>query len=138
MAFGFVANGNITPSRFVTPSSLDRTVVQSGSGDKPIGISGKWTHNVPGTIGGVAVDDGYCAISGMSLTVFDQADSEHGQDIWLECGATVSYGDYLKPDSSGRGITAGSDGDFYGARALSAGTVGQLIKVQVIMGSRGA
>lgn len=138
MAKGFVAAGNVPPCRFVTMSTtVDHAVVVSASGDICCGISGKGVHNVPGTIGGVAVDDGYAAISGMSCPVFLQGDSEDGHDIWLELDGTVTQGDFLKPGTGndGKGITAGAT-TFYGARALSSGVAGQLILVQVITGYR--
>ncbi len=85
----------------------------------------------------MAIDDGYAAIAGMSITVFLQGDSEDGHDIWLELDGTVAYGDFLKPGTGndGKGITAGAT-TFYGARALAAGVAGQIIRVQVITGYR--
>lgn len=137
MPFSFIAGGNIPPCRFVTPTTAKNTVLVSSSGDVCIGISGKGSHNVPGTIGGVAVDDGYVAIAGMSVPVYVQEDSGRGQDIWLELDGTVANGDFLKPGTGndGKGITAGAT-TFYGARALEPGTAGQIIKVQVITGYR--
>ncbi len=138
MAFSWIAGGNIAPSRFVKPSTTaPHTVLQCTTTDKPVGISMKGTHNVPGTIGGVAIDDGYAAVAGMSIGVFDQADSEKGQFIDLELGGTVTAGDFLKPDTDGKGVVASADGDWYGARTFVPGVAGQLIQVQVITGSRG-
>lgn len=140
MSFPLVAGGNIPPARFVTLSGNNNTVVVSASGDACFGISANYTHNVPGTIGGVAIDDGYAAISGMGITVYDQSDSERGQPIFVELGGTVSIGNFLKPGAAndGKAIATTADGDFYGARALESGVSGQLIKVQVITGYRGA
>ncbi len=135
MPQSFMAGGNIPPARFVTPSTPNRTVLVSASGDICIGISKLATHNVPGTIGGVAIDDGYLAIAGMPVAIFLQGDSEDGHDIWLELDGTVAFGDFLKPgtNNDGKGITAGAT-TFYGARALAPGIAGQIIKVQVITG----
>lgn len=139
MAQSWIAGGNIAPSRFVKPSTTaNQTVVQAGAGDIVCGISQKGTHNVPGTIGGVAVDDGYAAVAGMSVGVFDQSDTARGQFIDLELGGTVTAGDYLKSDVNGKGVTATADGDYYGARTNRSGVAGQLIQVQVITGYRGA
>lgn len=137
MAQGFIAGGNISPSRFVKATTPNRTVVQcSGATDLIIGISGIGTHNLPGTIGGVAIDDGYHAISGLPCEVFLPEDSARGQIILLELGGTVAWGDTLTSDGSGKGITTVTDANWYGARALSSGVSGQLIKVQVITGMR--
>jgi hypothetical protein len=72
----------------------------------------------------------------MPCEVFLPADSDHGPPIYLELGGTVAFGDTLTSDSSGKGITTVTDANFYGARALSSGVAGQLIKVQVITGMR--
>lgn len=140
MPQSLMAGGNIPPARFVTATTPNRTVIVSLSAAIPFGISKLATHNVPGTIGGVAIDDGFLAIAGMPVGVFVQGDSEDGHDIWLELDGTVAYGDFLKPGSNndGKGITASADGDWYGARALAPGVAGQIIKVQVMIGCRGA
>ena len=140
MPQSFVFGGNVAPSRFVTQTTPNRTVIVASSGNPVIGITGKATHNVPGTIGGVAVDDGFAGVNGMSAPVFVQGDSEDGHDIWIELDGTVAWGDLLKPgtNNDGKAITAGTDGDFYGARAMAAGVAGQLIKCQVMIGIRGA
>lgn len=144
MAFSWIAGGNIAPSRFVKASTtanntaLQATDGSASHGDPVVGISQKGTHNVPGTIGGVAIDDGYAAIAGMSVGVYDQADSEKGQFIDLELGGTVAAGDYLKSDANGKGVTSSTDGDYYGARTFVAGVAGQLVRVQIITGMRGA
>lgn len=139
MAQSWIAGGNIAPSRFVKASTTaNQTALQAGSGDVPVGISQKGTHNLPGTIGGVTIDDGYAAIAGMSVGVFDASDTAKGQFIDLELGGTVTAGDFLKPDTNGKGVTAGSDGDWYGAKTNRSGVAGQLIQVQVILGCRGA
>lgn len=140
MPQSFVFGGNVAPCRFVTQTTPNRTVIVASSGNPVIGITAKHTHNVPGTIGGVAVDDGFAGISGMPASVYVQGDSEDGHDIWLELDGTVAFGDFLKPgtNNDGKGITASSDGDQYGARAMAAGVAGQMIKVQVMIGYRGA
>ncbi len=133
MAQGFIAGGNIPPSRFVKATTTNRTVILcTAATDNIIGISGIGTHNLPGTIGGVAIDDGYHAISGLPCEVFLPEDSALGQIILLELGGTVSWGDTLTSDTVGKGITTVTDANFVGARALASGVSGQLIKVQVI------
>jgi len=132
MSHSFVAGGNIAPSRFVSLStSSDRTVVQSGSGDTTvIGISQIGTHLTPL----LSLDDGFAAVAGENVKVYEPEDHEG----WLELGGTVASGDFLKPDANGKGVTASSDGDFYGAKAIQAGTVGQIVKVKPLLGFRGA
>ncbi len=137
MAQGFIAGGNISPSRFVKATTPNRTVVQcTAATDNIIGISGPDTHLVGGTIGGVTLDDGFHAVSGLPCQVFLPEDSDKGQLIMLELGGTVAWGDTLTSDGSGKGITTVTDANFYGARALSSGVAGQLIHVQVITGMR--
>ncbi len=129
MGLSLVAGGNINPSRFVTQSTTsDRVCTLSASGDKPIGISNPGSHLTPL----LSFDDGFAAIAGEDLFVYDKDDSE----AWLELGGTVTAGDFLKPDGSntGKGITA-TTGNFYGARALVSGVNGQVVKVQPAFGT---
>ena len=130
MSSSFICGGNVNPSRFVTQSAtLDRTVTLSASGDKPIGISQLQTHLIPL----LTLDDGYAAIAGENLHVYTKDDEE----AWLELGVGgCAAGDFLKPDAAntGKGIVAAT-GAFYGARALTAGTNGQIIKVQPAFGT---
>lgn len=133
MSMSFMPNGNIAPSRFV---KIDATQVggyclQAGSGDKVIGISEPGVRQPP--ISGL--DDGFAGIQNSNaievLTTNDEG--------WLETGGTVTFGDLLKPDANGKGVTAGSDGDFFGAIALQSSTgAAQLIRVRVQLGFRGA
>lgn len=131
MSSSFVAGGNITPSRFVSLSTTsDRTVVQSVNGDTTIiGISQPGTHLTPL----LTLDDGFAAIAGENLRVYTKGDPE----AWLELGGTVAAGDLLTPDSSGRGTTASGAATFFGARALQAGVLGQIVKVQPFFGEIG-
>lgn len=123
----FLAAGTIAPCRFVTPATTDpQTVTQSGSGEKPCGISQEGQKGAPGITGS---DAAVAAASGDQLHVYGL-----GNDCLLEYGGTVDEGDYLKPDASGKGVAA-STGNFYGARAIQAGTSGTKGKVQVIFGT---
>ena len=126
----FIADGNIKPMRFVkAQTTKDNRVLQAGSGDKPIGISQPQERNPPWS----SLQDGYAAAQDETLRVFGL------QEVcWLVCGGTVTAGDYLKPDTDGKGVTSSSDGDLYGAQALESGTTGQQIRVQVLLGMRGA
>lgn len=126
MSQSMMAGGNVAPSRFV---KLDTTypgyVTAAGAGDRPYGVSQPGTRQPP--IEGL--DDGYAGVQGVnSIEVFTAEDQ-----CWLEVGAAVSVGDYLKPSTNGVGITASADGDIYGAIALAPATAsGQLIRVRVL------
>ena len=124
-----VAAGNIAPSRFVTPStSADNKVTQATAGQAVCGISHVGVRNVPGS--SLGLDDGYHAIAGENCGVHEPPESW----VLLELGGTVTRGDYLKSDGSGKGVAATTDKDAYGARALRSGVSGELIPVQVILG----
>lgn len=125
-----VANGNIKPSRFVTlDATADFKVLQAGVGSTPYGVCRPETRRQ--ALAGW--DDGFAAIAGEQLNIYGPGDP----GILLVAGAAFSAGDYLKPDSDGRGVVAATDKDKYGARALASATAaGQLIPVEIIYGER--
>lgn len=51
----------------------------------------------------------------------------------LELGGTVTQGQFLMPDSNGKGVTA-TDGNYYGALALENGVSGDYISVKIARG----
>lgn len=126
--FAYVAGGNISPHRFVKSSTTeDHTVLQAGTGESVIGISHKGVRNAPYG----ALDDGYAAIDGESGFRIYLA----GEICHLELGTGgATAGDLLKSDTNGKGVTADTDQDIYGARALENGAAGDVIKVQVVHG----
>lgn len=125
-SYGFKAGGNILPARFVIMSGSN-TVTQASTGEKVIGVSQRGTRNAPYS----SLDDTYAAIAGESLNVYTEGDV-----CGLMLGGTVTYGDFLKSDSAGRGVASSADQEKYGARALKSGTVGEIIEVEVITGER--
>ena len=126
-----VAGGSITPSSFIKVLTNDRQAVLCGAGDRCFGISKEWTRLVPWE----GLNDGFIAVAGESLALYAMpADSE----AYLRLGGTVAVGDYIKSDASGFGVTAGTDGDEYGAQALEAGVSGTIVKVALVRGQRGA
>lgn len=130
MPQGFVAGGTILPYSFVKQSTTaPNTVLQAGAGDVPIGISQKGTRNTPYS----TLNDGDAALVGEDILVFQE-----NEYATIQFGGTVTAGDFLKPSTNGVAITAGSDGDVYGAKTNQAGTTGQLIEVLVLIGFRGA
>lgn len=120
----YVADGNITPSRFVKNSSTQSRVVQAGAGNVCVGVSQPGKRRPPGT----AADDGYAAVQDEMIQVYQFGET----DVPLTAGDTIALGDRLKSDSSGRGVPAAA-GDAAYAVALEATSVtGAIIKVLLI------
>lgn len=123
-SFPLVAGGNINPSVFIKQSTIaNNTALQASTGDVTIGITAQSTEAAP--VDGAAT---YHATAG------------HGVD-WYGPGATClltlgtggcAAGDFLKSDSNGCGVTASTDKDAAGARAIQAGAAGE--KVMVVVG----
>lgn len=122
----YKARGTINPSRFVVASGeQDSCVNQAGANSVVVGISQEWNQDAP--IPGAGTD---AATSGELVKVYDI-----NETCWLELGATVARGDRLKSDANGQGTpiaTTGTTPQQIGARALQAGTSGQLVRVQVL------
>jgi hypothetical protein len=129
MIFPSVANGNITPARFVkVDTTTDNHVLQCGANEKCVGISQKGQRSAPYP----GLQDGYAAIAGESLQVWSLDETAP-----LEYGGTVAAGDYLESDASGRGVACTVDGHYYGAIAGQAGVIGQVCEVLVVLGQKG-
>lgn len=121
-----VAGGNISPSRFVMPSSTNENECLQATADaRTIGISQRGTRNPP--IAGL--DDGLAAVAGEQLQIFGP-----GEVAMLEIGAAVTPGTFLRSDANGRGIPVATAGQWYGARALQGGAANDFIQVLVITG----
>lgn len=123
----YTASGNISPARFVAQvSGSDFRVFQATGTSKPIGISQYGTIYAPGT----DADLGYAGVDGKQLLI-----KNPGEDALLTIGGVVSAGDFLVPDSSGRGVTASLTATGHqdiGAFALeSSATTGAVIRVAV-------
>ncbi len=125
-SYSRVANGNISPSRFVKQDTtvVGKVLQTSATTDPVYGISQPGTRNPPYPL----LDDGFAAIAGENLFIYGPPD----KDVMLELGGTVTQGDSLTSDSSGRGITTTSTGNFIGAIAMANGTIGQLIPVECV------
>lgn len=122
-----VANGNISPSRFVkqdTTTGVKDRVLQCGAGDRVYGISGPGVRNAPWS----ELDDGYHAIAGENCFIYGFPE----KDVLLELGGTVVAGDLLKADADGKGVVTTTSGQEVGARAEMAGASGDLIRVTCI------
>lgn len=122
-----VANGNITPSRFVKlDTTVDGKVLQAGAGDMIFGVAQEGTRLAPLS----GWDDGYAAKAGENIRVYAAPEDK---DCFLEIAGTTSVGDKLKSDGSGLGVVTTTANDNIGAIADEAGTANQLIKVRLLM-----
>lgn len=94
--------------------TTDGDVVVAGAGDVSLGI----LQNTPlhGELADIAVAGGSKA----------------------ECGASVTQGQYLKPEAGGQLIPVASNNDHYIARALEDGDDGDIISVIITSGYYGA
>lgn len=122
-SFTRVANGNIEPCRFVKLDSTDQgRCVKAGAGEAIFGISQPSERRM--ALSGW--QDGYAAIAGEMINVIGPGDDA----ALLDIGGPVTYGDYLKSDSAGKGVTAGTDKDNVGAQAMASGVSGDRIQVK--------
>lgn len=124
MSRTYRAGGDVGPCRFVTQSTSNPDeVTESNSGEQPVGISGKDTRTPPYP----GLDDGLHAVSPESVLVYTA-----GDEALLDLGGTVTQGDYVKPDNSGKGVTSSTDKDKVCAKALESGVDGERIRVSVL------
>lgn len=123
-----IANGNISPSRFVMPDTStpdNNSVLQATANATIFGISQAGGREPPLP----SVSTIYAAQAGDPVKVLGIGDIGH-----LEIVATVAAGDELISDASGKGTPRASGGTTnqnVGAIALEAGGAGALIRVQV-------
>lgn len=124
------AAGTIRTSRFVVAATTHpNAAVQASDGtDLPLGISTNASRRHPDPEYTQAQID-EAAIQGEIVGIHPPGTV--GVD--LLCNAAWSPGDLLMSDANGKGIVATS-GNYYGARAQSAGTVGALYPVDIICG----
>ena len=120
-----VAGGTIEPRRFVKHNGTDNTVIQATANDITTGISAPISRKF---------DDRSSADSGEQLVV----KRLQGEAAELEVGGTVSAGDRLKSDASGKGVkvaTTGTTVQEYGAVADQDGASGDVIRVVIERGA---
>lgn len=124
--YGFVASGDIMPSRLVAGvSSQPFTIEQSTASKRHIGVMQRGTKYPPGT----AADTGIAATTlDTNFKVY-----QNGEEALLKLGGTVNAFDLLTADASGQGvaITAGTALQYVGAIAMQDGADGQFIRVKV-------
>lgn len=123
-----VARGNISPCRFVMlDTATDNGATQATANAEVIGISCEGADRPPLAD---LITTNYAARDGETFRLHGDGDI-----TTLEAGDTVTAGDNLKSDSSGRGVpiaTTGTTIQKIGAKALESGTVGEKIRVQVM------
>jgi hypothetical protein len=122
-----IASATIYPCRFVKKATADSGMVtQCGAGERPFGISQRDIRR-----------NDYVETSGRAALVNEPIGFYiEPEECLLELGGTVTAGDYLKSDANGKGVTADTDQDDYGAVAIVSGTSGQQVRVKVRIGER--
>lgn len=119
----FIAAGDIGPSRFVTQTTADHTIVQSVANDAAIGVSHEGTRHAP--ITGITP---LAAKAGESVQVYT--------DTWpceVIAAATITAGQPLKPDLNGAAVVA-TAGQVFSAIARAGAASGERCKVTITRG----
>ena len=122
-----LANGNITPSRFVKlDATVDGRVLLCGAGEQTFGVSQEGSRRAPLT----GWDDGFAAIAGEGLRVYAAPED---RECFLEVAGTTAVGDKLKSDANGLGVVTTTANDSIGGIAEEAATANQLCRVRLLM-----
>jgi hypothetical protein len=119
-----VAGGNITPCTFLTIDTSTGKVTTTGANGDIFGIATQLTRRT--ALSGW--DDGYAAIDGEEVEIFCPPDDS----ALLAIAGTITPGQLIKSDASGKGVAATADKDRAGARAMVGGVSGDLIRVRPI------
>lgn len=126
-----MANGNVRPSRFVQyDTTAPHKGIEGTANAKLIGVAMEGSNYPPLSDLGITV---YAAQAGEYMKLYGD-----GDECLLECGDTVTTGDYLKSDATGRGVPillVGTVLQRIGAIAQEDGAVGHLIRVSVHISS---
>lgn len=127
---GYRAGGTINICRFVVADTANPNgaLQASDSTHAPLGISTDQVKTRPDP-DVVADPNVIAAVTGDAIRVHPNGK----KGVSLYCNAAWAAGDLLMADASGFGIVATS-GNWYGARAQTAGTVGSLCTVDVFVG----
>lgn len=126
-----VAEGNISPCRFVKVGSATNTALQAAAGNACVGISMNFTNTVS-LEGAVSITSSYIATSGQSVSMWG-----FGSEALLELGGTVSAGGRLKSDANGKGVAAATADNAY-AVTMQSGVSGDFVRVQIVYDTVGA
>ena len=126
----YMAGETLYPSRFAKGSTTeDHTALMGTDAAKLIGVihEGSRTAPIP------EVSTVEAAQDGEEVRIHGP-----GEECWVEIGAAVTADDLLASDANGRAVPAAA-GEYYGARALSAGGAsGQRIRCRVELGQLNA
>jgi hypothetical protein len=118
---GLRAGGNIEPMRIVKISD-SRTVIQATANDRAIGVSGRSSN--------VDYDDTKHASTGSPGVEVRTA----GQVAYVECGGSISGGNFVKSDANGKAVasaTTGTTAQEVVGTALEDGADGEIILMLV-------
>ncbi len=120
-----IASLNVSPSRFVKFGTTSFQVLQCVGSDAPVGVSQEGQKYPPSDEN---ASNTYAGSAGDVIAIYGP-----GRTCLLELGSAVTVGNFVKPDSSGRGVPA-SGGVNAGAVATESGIPGDLIRVIVNIG----
>lgn len=126
----FMAEGTIRPSRFVKIGTVEDKALEADANDIVIGIAMESTNQPPLED---LVTTQIAANAGQHFRMYGDGDV-----CFIEVGETVAPGDRLKSDAEGVGmkiLTTGTVIQHFGARVLESGVIGELVRVQVLIGS---
>jgi hypothetical protein len=120
----YIARGDIRPSRFVKrDTATNHGVLEADLNDTAVGVSYEGTRYAP-----LPNVSPLAAVSGEPVLIYTE-----GMPCEIVAAASITPGQYLKPDADGAAIVAVA-GDIYGAIADASGASGQNVKVTVKMG----
>jgi len=119
----FVAGGTIHPCRFVKLTGANQIGQATGATDVPIGVSYEGTRSFPSQ-----ESTPPAATTNDPLAVYSV-----GEQCLVEAGGTITVGDLLESDSSGKAVAIGTTGTrHYAALALESGVAGERIRCLVL------
>lgn len=114
LKFNSKAEAAITVNTFVMVGTAANTSLIATTGAKVIGVS----------------EDPAAINTAIAIS--------HQGQVKLKLGDTVTIGQYLKSDSTGRGVAVSSNNDEHGAVSLEGGVVNDIISVLIEKGVYGA
>jgi hypothetical protein len=120
---GWLAGGDIRPSRFLMASAAFTAVEADGTTGPIIGVSQEAVHGAPGT----AFDDGFAATTAYpEFRTYGVA-----EQCFVVAGAAFDAGVFLESDANGAAV-ARSGAAFIGGYSLDAATASnQLVRIIV-------
>jgi hypothetical protein len=120
-----IAGGDIRPCRFVKVSTAaNHTLLEADAGELPIGIAGQAAKEAPQDGSDTKAAEANDHVEWFGI----------GEVALLELGSGgCTAGAVLKSDADGKGVAA-SAGDKFGAISAEAGSAGELVEVQIIIG----